>query len=372
MEISTTISAEFVTSSIGSKFTFSKKTIFGEFLWTIQVTKRIEYLAVYLDCQPIHSTKEWMCKTSFSLIETSSGTKGTDNYKFSSYADNLGWGWTEFMPWEDLAGSETFTIQAAITIEDSYLGPPNVNEATSNQVIFHRVANDFSSTKTQTSRHNVNDSNWLVEGQKSENGTKFVVKRYNKEGKLELNLPSGAVVVTVKGPSSIETKSGDLGEAIWFEKEINVESVVTFLIHDEPSPEVSTDVAKGFNFGREYLSHPTHGNKFIEEEGELDHDVSDFDAQSVQIFIDACYSGTLEMLSDTTEFKVFSDFLKMVGVFKVEWAKKGCHEFFITHLPKPYEDFRAYWDYALLALDSAVKYEDWSFLDHLLSCTQKI
>ena len=158
-----------------------------------------------------------MCNTSFSLTEKSSGTKEVENHKFSNYIDYLGWGWTDFMPWTDLAESETFTLEAEITIEDSYLGPPLVKEEKSNQVIFHRFAKEFSSFTTKTSRYEANDSNWLVEGKKTENGTKFVGKRYNMEGKLELNLPSGAVVITVKGPSSIETMSGDLGKDILFE-----------------------------------------------------------------------------------------------------------------------------------------------------------
>ena len=104
---------------------------------------------------------------------------------------------------------------------------------------------------------------------------------------------------------------------------------------------------KEVNFGKEFLSLPAHGNisfslkdgstiplnsyilarnspvlkNIIEEEGELDHDLSDFEPESVQIFTDACYTDTLERLSEATEFKVLSDFVKMVSVFKIEWAK---------------------------------------------------
>eukprot|EP00116_Pleurobrachia_bachei_P002773 sb/3463035/ len=100
----------------------------------------------------------------------------------------------------------------------------------------------------------------------------------------------------------------------------------------------------------------------------FNHDMSDFESESVRIFGDACYSGTLEMLSDITELKVFSDFVKMVAVFKTDWAKDGCLQFYKRTLPEPCYDFDAYWSYAILGLESAVKYSDRRLLDCLLSC----
>eukprot|EP00116_Pleurobrachia_bachei_P004081 sb/3464343/ len=297
------------------------------------------------------------------------------------------------MPLEKLDGIETFTIEAKITIENSYIGPPDVSKPKSNKVIFHRPAKDFLSHEPKTSSHQANDSTWIIEGQKAFIGIRFMVKKYNKKGKLEPNLPSGAVVITLRGPTSIETKFGDLGKYIFFENYNFKDSDVTFLIHDQPFPR-KAKVQKGVNFGREYLSIQTHGNasfclkdnikiplnsyilaenspvlkSIIEKEGELDHDVSDFHPKSVRIFVDACYTGTLEALSDTAEFEVFSDLVKMVAVFKCDWAKEGCIEFFRKNLPERTEDFNAYWNYGLLALDSAVKYGNTNLLEHFLSC----
>ena len=177
-----------------------------------------------------------------------------------------------------------------------------------------------------------------------------------------------------------------------FQKKVGEQSIVTFLIHDQPFL-CETAIAKGFDFGREKLYRHIHGNinfslqdgstiplnsyilahnspvltALMEEAGELDHDVTDFDPEAVRIFVDACYTGTVEMLSDDTKFNVFSDFVKMAAVFKVDWAKEQCLGFYKRQLPKPSNDFDLYWSYALLALDSVVKYGDTQFLEYLLS-----
>eukprot|EP00116_Pleurobrachia_bachei_P003251 sb/3463513/ len=390
MEKTTTISVEFKTSSISSQPTYSEKTIIGEFVWHLIVCKSDEFLGAYLQCEPLQSSNEWMCITSFFLSEKSSGITKEGRCKYSK-KNYEGIGSPEFMAWKDLDGKETFTLEAEITIKDSYLGPPIVTETKANVVIFHRQAQYF--FPKQTTRHYANDSIWITEGQSWNGVLKFVVNKFNKEGKLESNLPSGAVVITVQGPTIIETKSGDLGTTItlvnWIGEE--TQAVVTFLIHDQPFLH-EPKTPKGFDFGRQYLSLPAYGvfslkdnstihlnpyvivenspvlKSIIETEGTLDHDVSDFDPNSVRIFVDACYTGALEMLSDTTEFEVFSDFVKMVAVFKIDWAKKGITEYFEKHLPEPLEDFCAYWDYAVLALDYTINYADWSLLGCLLSC----
>eukprot|EP00116_Pleurobrachia_bachei_P003295 sb/3463557/ len=391
MEMTTIISAEFATSSIDSAFTKSDKTNFKEFVWYFKVSKNKDFLQAFLGCEPLQSTKEWMCLTSFSLSEKSLGKCMKSSVaKYSNMTKELGW--DKFMPWTDLVGKETLSLEFEITIKDSYLGPPNVTETKSNVVIFHRLVKEFAFSSKTTTTHYENGFSWIAEGQTFNGCLKFVVKRYNKEGKLQSNLTSGAVVVTVKGPSIIGTKSGDLGEEFLFVNWINPQSVVTFLIHDKVPYSFKAEIQKGFNFGKEYLSLPTHGNfslkdssqiplnsyilaenspvlkSIIETEGTLDHDVSDFDPNSVRIFVDACYTGTLDMLSDTTDFKIFIDFVKMVAVFKVDWAKKGITEFFEKNLPKPLDDFCGYWDYAVLALDSAINYANGSLLGYLLSC----
>eukprot|EP00116_Pleurobrachia_bachei_P003188 sb/3463450/ len=397
MEMTTTISAKFATSYIGSETISSKETVFGEFLWWFQVVKAGKFLEAYLWCKPLQSVKEWMCLTSFTLTEQYTDKKYKTSHKYSTNDPRKyieGWCWAEFKVHRDIGGAKTLTIKADITIIDSYLGQPDVTEAKSNVVIFHRLAKDFFPTKT--SRHHASDSCWIAEGRKSEGGITFVIRKYNAEGKLE-DLPFGAVLITVRGPDKLENKFGDLGRDIWVGTKINEESVVTFVIQDLPFS-YKAEVQKGFNYGKEYLSLPVHGNtsfclkdsskiplnsyimaenspvlkEFIEKEGELDHDVSDFDPNSVRIFVDACHSGTLEMLFDTTELKlkVFRDVMKMVTVFKVDWAKESCFEYFRTRLPKPLEDFSTYWDYAVLALDSALTNDaDGSLLGHLLSCT---
>eukprot|EP00116_Pleurobrachia_bachei_P003219 sb/3463481/ len=172
------------------------------------------------------------------------------------------------------------------------------------------------------------------------------------------------------------------------------QSVVTFSIHDNPS---SCDIEepKGIDFGKDYLSIPAHGNvtfhlrgenrislnsyilsrnspvlkNSIEKKRALHHDVSDFEPESFLIFVDMCYTGTIDLLKMCTEFCVFRDLFKLVTVFKVDWAKLGCYQFYRSHLPSPSVDFDAYWVHSLFALDAVVKYTDFNFIDHLLTCT---
>eukprot|EP00116_Pleurobrachia_bachei_P004121 sb/3464383/ len=288
---------------------------------------------------------------------------------------------------------EKFTIEARITIKEIYLGKPTVARARPNMVIFHRMVDTFFLSNTfATTSHETNNSTWIAKSKKTDEGLTFLVMKCNSKSQT----PSGAVIITIRGPNSVETRTGNVGENISFRAEISKKSVVTFLIHEQPFL-CEPEFPKGVDFGREFLSLPTHGNisfilqdgskvplnsyilsrnspvlkTIIEEDGELDHDVSDFEPESVRIFADACYTGTLEMLSNATEFKVFSDFVKMVSVFKVEWAKCGCLEFYKRNIPKQGADFDAYWNYAILALDSTVKYSDRRLLEYLLSRVPK-
>eukprot|EP00116_Pleurobrachia_bachei_P001890 sb/3462152/ len=348
----------------------------------------------FLCCKPVRSTKEWMCSTSFSITNVTTG-KGpmVCSRKFSNI-NSLGWG-EPLEPLQNLNKFEKFTIEAEITIKYSYLGQPTVPEVKPNQVIFHRLAKDFATAfKIQTSNDQADGCTWIVVGRKTDKGLEFVVTKHGPNGKLDMGLPIGAVVVTIRGPKLVETVSGDLGKTILLKNPFEDQSVVTFLIHDQPAL-YEPKTSKGFDFGREKLSRPAHGNvsfilkdgskiplnsyilahnspvltNLIEEVGELDHDVSDFEAEAVRIFVDACYSGSVKMLKMETKFKVFSDFVKMVAVFKVDWAKDGCLLFYKEHLPELSENFENYWNYSLLAVDSVVKYGDTFFLDHLISKT---
>eukprot|EP00116_Pleurobrachia_bachei_P002990 sb/3463252/ len=394
----TTISAEFLKSSIGPFYTSSSPVLFKEFLWRFDVSiksKKHDYLEVYLSCEPMYSTKEWMCSTFYTVTEKSSGKKKGMNITFSN-ANNYGYGWSKFMLLKDLFGAEKFSLEAAITIKDIYLGQPAVTQTNLRQVVFHRPVKYFLSEFNQKSSYQAGESTWIVYGKEMDGehgkGLEFQVDEFGADGKVSCDQPSGAVVITLRGSTSTEVKSGKLGEEICFETQTNEHSVVTFSIDCQPF-QCDTEVKRGSDFGREYLSQPNHGNlnfslkdsskiplnsyimaknssvlkDIIEKENESEHDVSDFNSKSVRIFVDACYTGTLEMLLSVPEFSVFSDFVKMVGVFKVDWAIELCLGFYQKHLPDPTANFDAYWEYALLALDSAVKYGNRNFLDHLIS-----
>eukprot|EP00116_Pleurobrachia_bachei_P003855 sb/3464117/ len=317
-----------------------------------------------------------MCSTSYSITIVTTEQEPLVCVRKFSNINRFGWG-DALEPLDNLNKGEKYTIEAEITIKDSYLGQPTVAEVKPNQVIFHRLAKDFAQVTTQTSSHEVNGSTWIVFGRKTDKGLVFEVTKHGSNGKPDKNLPKWAI------------------RRHWEDNPFEDQSVVTFLIHDQPAL-CEPQASKGFDFGREKLSCPAHGNvsfilqdgskiplnsyilvhnspvltNLIEVVGELDHDVSDFDSEAVRIFVDACYSGSVGMLKmDDTNFRVFSDFVKMVAVFKVDWAKDGCLQFYKEHLPKPLENFDNYWDYSLLAIDSVMKYGDTFFLDHLISKT---
>eukprot|EP00116_Pleurobrachia_bachei_P004390 sb/3464652/ len=152
-------------------------------------------------------------------------------------------------------------------------------------------------------------------------------------------------------------------------------------------------IARGTDFGRQFLSVRPHGNVIfklkdkaviplnsyiiaqnssvlknqIEEEGKLDHDLSNYDPESVRIFIDGCYSGTLSKLTDSTTIEVFRDLMLIVNKFNVEWAKDWCLDYFKRHLPKSLDNFSSYWEFALLALGASVTFENHTFMSHLIS-----
>eukprot|EP00116_Pleurobrachia_bachei_P007729 sb/3467991/ len=269
--------------------------------------------------------------------------------------------------------SETITIAAEITILDSFIGPLKIApSAKPNWVTFHTMLKDYISDSREHKKtsHQINGITWLITGGKfGSDQITFMVSKFDSNGKEVIIFDPennfGYVGINITGPflNSLLTTYGRCNSGITmpikFLKTADlVSAVVTFTINDEPLPS-EADVPKGVDFGREYISLYGHGNcsfklqddsriplssyilarnspvlkRFIEEEGEQDHDVSDFEPGSVKIFIDACYTGTLELLTDDTEFKVFRDFVKMVAVFQVGWIKPGCRQFYQNHLP---------------------------------------
>eukprot|EP00116_Pleurobrachia_bachei_P003316 sb/3463578/ len=368
---------------------YSHRKLFQGFFWVLCVnTSDPEYFGLYLHCEPVNSSKNWNCFTTFSLRDENTYSKA--EYDFSDADQGLGYGWGKVMKKDK---RKVIKIFAKIKITSFSFGklepiPPTVLFQLC--LPLDTLGNIESSYFTS---QEVNGRTWLFEVQKpAPDMIRLRVDGYSKETLNEENNQGESVTVLVKNNPNLK-QTNLLGRFfdLNFEKVMGCSLVeLTFIFGDSSS----YNQPSMMNFGREYLSLPTHGNNsfllkdntsiplnslvlahnspvlkgFIEKEGELDHDVTDFEPEAVRIFADACYTGTLEKLSDETEFKIFSDFVKMVAVFKVDWAKGGCLEFYRKHLPKPSEDFTAYWSFAILALDSAVHREEPCFLNHLLSC----
>eukprot|EP00116_Pleurobrachia_bachei_P003225 sb/3463487/ len=374
---------------------FSDQKLLHGFLWRVSVETNDPYFfGYYLHCANIDSTTEWSCGTTFSLQSDFGEAKRlTTSYVFSNKTVNLGYGWGKFVKKDK---RKTIKVTACVNITSITLGTPSIEPITPDQisaVMFQRrfSLNNLNNNVSYTS-YEANGKTWLVHIQKPDaNKLKLKVECYDTQtGTLE-NLDNSVLLVIEESKNVRQTRG--LGEFFNFNLKNDVGSTVevTFII-DYALPLFSGP--PGVDFGREYLSLPAHGNNsfllkdntsiplnsyilarnspvlkgFIEKEGDLDHDVTDFEPEAVRIFADACYTGTLEKLSDETEFKVFCDFVKMVAVFKVDWAKSGCLEFYKKHLPKPSKDFNSYWEYALLGLESVIKHADASLLEHLLSC----
>eukprot|EP00116_Pleurobrachia_bachei_P004869 sb/3465131/ len=363
---------------------YSHRKLFHGFFWVLCVnTSDPEYFGLYLHCEPPHveflifslgCTNEPdgdNCHTSFEVLPLHQAQINLFKVVLKSLKLRL---WAKVMKKDK---SKVIKIFAKIKITSFSFGkfepiPPTVLFQLC--LPLDTLGNIESSYFTS---QEVNGRIWLFEVQKpAPDMIRLRVDGYSKETLNEENNQGESVTVLVKNNPNLK-QSKLLGQFfdLNFEKVIGCSVDLTFIFGDSSS----YNQPSMMNFGREYLSLPTHGNNsfllkdntsiplnslvlarnspvlkgFIEKEGELDHDVTDFEPEAVRIFADACYSGTLEKLSDETEFKIFSDFVKMVAVFKVDWAKGGCLEFYRKHVPKPSEDFTAYWNFGVLALDSA-------------------
>eukprot|EP00116_Pleurobrachia_bachei_P003077 sb/3463339/ len=358
---------------------------FHGFFWYISVDLINEpgYYSVYLHCKPIDTVEEWSCSANWTLKVDVSRTERNWEYTFSN-TNCFGYGARKFMTADE---RKVIKISANVSVISSTIGKSAIELLPPTGLIQLSLPLSSLGSKTSyfTGQHGI-ERNWVVEIRKPKPGkVRLRLDGYSRETGEKENKGGSALVLVKNNPNLKKTIF--LGQ---FDLETQDESMeLTFVIgysssYNQPSM---------MNFGREYLSLPAHGNNsfllkdntsiplnslvlarnspvlkgFIEKEGDLDHDVTDFVPEAVRIFVDACYTGTLEKLSDETEFKIFCDVVKMVAVFKVDWAKGGCLEFYRRHLPKPSEDFTAYWKYAVFALDSAVSHEVPCFLDYLLS-----
>eukprot|EP00116_Pleurobrachia_bachei_P005498 sb/3465760/ len=170
--------------------------------------------------------------------------------------------------------------------------------------------------------------------------------------------------------------------------------VVTFMIdRRKRNSRVTKYDTDGTDFGADYLKIPAHHNasftlkdgttiplnsyilarnspvlkNLIEKEGELDHDVTDFEPETVRLFVNACYSGRASAYDIRMPFIVIKELFKMFAVFQVEWALEeltlyrhwGMKPCTVTKIEK-------YWDIAVLALDGYIKHDNRIFLEHFL------
>ena len=125
----TTFKADFVYSLL-SHGTYSEPHTFQGFKWKVRLQKGGENMGVYLLCEPIQSTKEWMCMTSCTLTNITTGVEATNiiRKKFSN-TNFQGWGLYKCESLEGLAKIENFTIEAKITVEETYLEPTYCNSS---------------------------------------------------------------------------------------------------------------------------------------------------------------------------------------------------------------------------------------------------
>eukprot|EP00116_Pleurobrachia_bachei_P003125 sb/3463387/ len=358
------------------------------FFWYISVGIKEEpgYYSVYLNCKPVNTVEEWSCNAKWTLKADVPGAECNYEYNFTS-TEVFGYGSPQFMKAD---GRNILKITANVTIVNNTFGKSAIEPLPPTGLIQLNLPLSSLGSKTSyfTSQNTIG-KNWVVEIQKPKPGkVRLRLDGYSTETGEKDNQGESALVLMKNYPNLKRTKL--LGQ--FFDLETQDETMeLTFVIGDSSS----YNQPSMMNFGREYLSLPAHGNNnfllkdstsiplssyilarnspvlknLIEKEGELDHDLTDFEPDAVRIFADVCYSGSLEKLSDETEFKVFSDFLKMVNVFELNWAKDGCLEFYINHLPEPTEKFNIYWQFAILALISAVNHEETRFLDFLFSRT---
>ena len=369
--------------------------LFHGFFWRVSA-KRFPsgYISLYLACEPVNSSAEWRCSVEFSWKELN-GEEQRNSHTFSS-SHSQRMGMIKFRPDE---GEAEITIEACITIEDVYMDRPILGslEAVSNRVItfHHRLplldpdsTDPFSVTFIQEAK----GQTIVARVNSNATGLAFRVDSYNIESGL-MEDKSGIVVVVVKEDTIARTIAGNIGDSICldFPKKTWPGKLLTIMVDDFNSGEGLT--RKGLDFGREYLDVPPPGHvtfrlkdktviplnpyilaqnspvlkNLIEEDGTLEYELISYQSESVRIFIDACYSGTIEKLYSTRDLHVIEDFFTMVvELLNVPWATEQCLNFFKEGLPKSLKT-DGYWHFAFMALDLSVIHGNHSFLVHLFS-----
>eukprot|EP00116_Pleurobrachia_bachei_P018986 sb/3479248/ len=86
MTITKTISAEFVTASIGANQVLGETTLFGGFRWSIGVKQNDGHLGAYVYSYPMNTTKNWSCSFSFFFTNSATDLKMDLDATFSNSA----------------------------------------------------------------------------------------------------------------------------------------------------------------------------------------------------------------------------------------------------------------------------------------------
>eukprot|EP00116_Pleurobrachia_bachei_P002742 sb/3463004/ len=426
----------------GFKFARNAQRNVGGFLISAKYIYKCENecIGFRIVCEgPINSTKEWSCTASYSISDESSETRDEGKHIFAPGRITADWNTT--FPWDQAyisgekgdigdfscfgnadLGSATFF---EIVIDDIFIGTPTLTAIIPNSVTFTLNVRNFTTELLSTS-HVEDGMTWQVEGykEKAENhkpnlNVRLVGSYRNtyRCGYVHL-VPMVVIILNDKGNPTIKTES----EGKWVQfKAFNddPDKMLTFVIYFSSYAQGYTYnfepvLPKRFDFERENISVPAHGNasftlkdgstiaansfilaynspvlkKLFEEAGEIEHDVSDFEPEAVRIFVDVCYSGKLDIINDKiwdkvdySGFKAFSDFVKMIAVFKVDWAFAECSTLYGLYgpikdvplcPPQPFLDNNIrddsgdgynFWEWALLALKLSVKFGNYLFLD---------
>eukprot|EP00116_Pleurobrachia_bachei_P007626 sb/3467888/ len=247
----------------------------------------------------------------------------------------------------DLDNSENRNnVTFEITIEDIFVDKLTLPPVPTNTVTFSRNFRDFTS-HVQSISHEADgviwhlqvhvdydmEKNWAeslaVRIALSYCSTTGRPKYHTEKGCIRMGrLPRLVVILHTSGTPTIKAsvESDTVYQWVVIDNIIRDDAddmIVTFVIQD-PNPagqtfSIEPEFPKRFDFGRENISVPSHGNvsftlkdgssiplnsyilaynspvlkELVEELGEIEHDVSDFEPAAVRIFVDVCYSGTL-------------------------------------------------------------------------------
>eukprot|EP00116_Pleurobrachia_bachei_P003162 sb/3463424/ len=377
------------------------------------MTQDGDNIGLQLSLKPINSAKEWYCDASFIITGKINREDKSTELVHHTFSKSSSWKLDKFVT-RDKTYPVFKTIKAQIKINSSYIGQPLAMEKQPMKlVIFERSLNDFLTDDIVSTSHKEDGFTWIVEGRKTGNGVEFRMYetcRTNRDGYY-----SRQCIITIGSSSSgldslfraSAMKKARFGGGTSFIEFDNNEIPVNNNCSGDMIPVVTFVIDRGIrrtvakydrtDFGADYLEIPAQSGisrdgttiplnsyilsrnspvlkNLIEKEGELDHDVTDFEPETVRLFIDACYSGTLESpdlfsYSSTENRPVMKELFKMFAVFQVEWALE---ELYFTLYrrwgmqPCTVTKIEKYWDIAVLALDGYIKHDNRIFLEHFL------